>query len=174
MHYLFVIIATVSVVMAHDSLPADLSKEMYCTGCKATMNELQRVLQYHISEKMEKRVKDALGKVCHEDYFQNYEYSAKKLVKACKHLMDNHQGDLVPLLEDYFSKKSRKGQSYLYIAHIVCNKETFACGGVEEEDDDPRKGKIVYNDDKDDFDIHFGENVKMMKPVQESQAREEL
>ncbi|XP_060071551.1 uncharacterized protein LOC132551431 [Ylistrum balloti] len=169
----------VHVAVAHKGFPADLSEEMYCVGCKATVKELSGRLQYHTSEKMEMRVRHALQAICHEDYFKSYEYSAKKLVKACEHLMDSHQQDLVYVLKDYYSKKSRKGHSYLHIAHIICNKETFACGGaVEEEEEkyDPKKGKIVYNDDTDNFDIHFGKNVKMMKPVRESLAhgRDEL
>ncbi|XP_069109278.1 uncharacterized protein [Argopecten irradians] len=176
MMYLLLALTTVLAVMAHEPLPEDLLKEMYCIGCKATMNELQRVLQYHTSEKMEKRVRDGLQKVCHEDYFQKYEYNPKKLVKACKHLMNNHQEDLVPLLEEYFTKKSRKGHSYLHIAHIACNKETFACGSEDdhEHEEDNGDGKIVFNEDTENFDIHFGKKVKVMRPTSESGLRDEL
>ncbi|OWF49579.1 uncharacterized protein LOC110451519 [Mizuhopecten yessoensis] len=177
MYKILVIFVAVCFAKAHDPLPEDLSEEMYCAGCKATVKELGRALQYHTSEKMEKRVSDLLGQVCDEERFLSYEYSVKKLVKACEHLVQNHQDDLVPLLRDYYSKKSRKGHSYLHIAHIVCNKETFACGGGEEEgEEDPKKGKVIYNDDTDDFDIHFGDNVKMVKPVREfdSPKRDEL
>jgi len=67
---------------------------------------------------MEVRVMELLDDFCDQDNFKSYEYIPPKMVKACQHLMDEHDEEVERLLIEHYTK----GGAKKVIERRICNK----------------------------------------------------
>lgn len=100
-----------------------MSAHQYCSGCMATVKEIERRINKRrlTKENRESKVMSIIEEICAANNFLEYEYSPPKTVRACKALIDEFEEDI----EKAFVKdKSNR-------LNLICHEITNACEGVD-------------------------------------------
>lgn len=141
----------------------ELPKDVLCAGCEATIKEISRRLTYNTKPVLEKVVPKVLRTICDEDNFRETEFSPSKVRAACKQLLKKQKSDITKALVEYYSKK-KQSKSYLDLSQKVCSDTTGVCSRLT-EDGKPAEGRVIFNDETQEFEVIMGENVRMPQPV---------
>ncbi|XP_002735657.1 uncharacterized protein LOC100370109 [Saccoglossus kowalevskii] len=150
------------------ALPEDIDPHMYCTGCVATMKELDKLLSnlHRSSDPYEMHVMNSVDDVCDKDHFKAYEYIPPKMVKACKVLMDNHDEDI----EQYLLTHPK----YEDLEKHVCYDLSEACSEVDRDYKPPSLPKTIHTHfDGDRQELPVDERGRVGLSGQEVQDDEE-
>ncbi|CAC5402175.1 unnamed protein product [Mytilus coruscus] len=141
----------------------ELSKDVLCAGCEAISKELSKRLSYDSKQNLEKKVPTVLRTVCDEDNFKDTEFSPSKVRGACKQLLKKQKSDITTGLVEHYSKRKQSG-SYLDLLQKLCTDVTGVCVR-DTETGKPAEGRVIFNDEKQEFEVIMGDNVRMPQPV---------
>ena len=101
----------------------DMSKELYCAGCRAVVTES---LKYLMGSKNEMDIYFVLENVCDRQYTDSYQYRPHLIAEACTNVLIDFEAkvaDELRLRDDDMSDKD--------LIKEICEKQTQACLKVD-------------------------------------------
>ncbi|CAG2209482.1 unnamed protein product [Mytilus edulis] len=155
--------SSILLVASGNKKEEELSKDVVFAGCEAVSKELSKRLAYDSKQNLEKKVPTVLRTVCDEDNFKDTEFSPSKVRAACKQLLKKQKSDITTGLVEHYSKRKQSG-SYLDLLQKICIDVTGVCER-DTETGKPAEGRVIFNDESQEFEVIMGDNVRMPQPV---------
>jgi len=156
-----------------EGLPDDISEPLYCSGCKATVAELDKLIKGDSSKNLERKLHRALKDVCKPDHFKKYEYSTPKMVRACKYMIENHEEMMTTIMTRHYSPDHEVAQPRTFLEKNLCRIITKACLEIEDNEATEMKKKAYENLQQEEIELDgkitkIPKNAKYARPVKGS------
>lgn len=142
----------------------EVSEDALCAGCEATAKALSMHLSFNSKEVLEKEIPKVLRTICDEENYKETEFNPSKVRSACKQLLKKRKTDITNALINYYSKK-RQSQSYLDLSEKLCGDDVTGVCVKPTEHGRPTEGKVIFNDETQEFEVIMGDNVRMPRPL---------
>eukprot|EP00058_Branchiostoma_floridae_P005737 XP_002591225.1 hypothetical protein BRAFLDRAFT_131414 [Branchiostoma floridae] len=137
-------------------VPPEMSTDMYCLGCKATVKELIKVFESEDNKHKSHsaKVSKAMATTCKHDNFKRLKYVPGKYVEACLQLLETYASTVESLLMN---------TDHSNLEQELCHDLSDACHGAPDHKHDPTKPEIVV-DDNGNVKFVDGTHVKAKRP----------
>ncbi|XP_066291337.1 uncharacterized protein [Branchiostoma lanceolatum] len=136
-------------------VPPEMSADMYCLGCKATVKELIKVVDSEDNHKSHStKVSKAMATTCKHENFNRLKYVPGKYVEACLQLLETYASTVESLLMN---------TDHSDLERQLCHDLSDACHGAPDHKHDPTRPEIVV-DDSGNVKFVDGTHVKAKRP----------
>ncbi|CAL1529885.1 unnamed protein product [Lymnaea stagnalis] len=142
----------------------DVPTELRCSGCQLTVKVLNGILLRNKEGPIEKRVQNAMKKLCQESKMTISEYNPKLVTKVCKFITDKHQLEVTDELIKHYGQE--RHPTYLELSHRICLEVLHLCAGSSDSHKE-EETLLQFNGMSQDFTIKPGDNIKIAQPVGE-------
>ncbi|XP_019615029.1 PREDICTED: uncharacterized protein LOC109462837 [Branchiostoma belcheri] len=137
-------------------VPPEMSADMYCLGCKATVKELIKVVESKDNRHQShaNKVAKAMETTCKHDNFNRLKYVPGKYVEACLQLLETYHSTVESLLMN---------TDHSDLEQQLCHDLSDACHGAPDHKHDPKR-PTIHVDDNGNVKFVEGTHVKAKRP----------